>query len=345
MNAEKIRIRLLEKEGCLEAEALWREVFCEDTQRFTDYYFSDKAAKNRGLVLEGTDGIRSMLYLTPEHMAVGKNEADSAYIVGVATREKYRHRGYMSSLLKEAFRILYREEVPFVFLMPASPDIYTPFDFTYIYEKPVWEAESLNREALRVMTARDADEMAAFAQDFLKKEKSVYVFRDRAYYKEQIKELAAQEGCIFGYEEFPGGRRSLRGLCMYTNEEGRPDILEVLAGQEIEARFVKRSVGTEPVIMARIVNLKSMLSLLRSGEPLEFVLEAEDLRIPENSGRFVCRIKKDGAQITDCPKERKPDFRIGIGELTAAVFGYRKTQNDFLKKLLPLSPVWINEIV
>lgn len=345
MSAMELRLRLLEKEGCLEAEALWREVFCEDTKLFTDYYFSDKAAKNRGLVLEGADGIRSMLYLTPERMAVGENEVDAAYIVGVATKEKYRHRGYMASLLKETFRILYKEGMPFAFLMPASPAIYAPFGFAYIYEKPVWEAESLNREKLRVMTMQDADEMAAFAQDFLKKEKSVYVLRDRAYYKERIKELAAQEGCIFGYEEFPGGRRSLKGLCMYTNEGGSPDILEALAAQDAEARFVKRSARTEPVIMARILNLRSMLLLLRSETPIEFVLEAEDPQIPENRGPLICRVKKDGAQISECPKGRKPDIRIGIGELTAALFGYRETRDDFLKKIYPLSPVWINEIV
>lgn len=345
MSREKLQLRLLEKEACLEAEALWREVFCEDTEIFTDYYFSHKAAKNRGLVLEGEDGIRSMLYLTPEHMAVGEEEVDSAYIVGVATKEKYRHRGYMASLLEEVFRILYREGMPFVFLMPASPDIYAPFDFTYIYDRPVWKAESLKRERLRVMTDQDADRMAAFAQEFLEKEKDVYIFRDRAYYKEQIKELAAQEGCIFGYEEMLSGTRSLKGLCMYTNEGGIPDILEVLAGQDVEKRFVERGTKTEPLIMARIVNLKSMLSLLRSEDALEFVLEVEDLRIAENSGSFICQVQKDAAKITQCANKRKPDLKIGIGELTAVLFGYQKARNNIFKKMQFLTPVWINEIV
>ncbi|MDO4332657.1 MAG: GNAT family N-acetyltransferase [Eubacteriales bacterium] len=342
MSEELRRIRLLENKACLEAEPLWREVFWEDAKRFTDYYFSHKAEKNRGLVLEGEDGIRAMLYLTPEHMAVGENRADSVYLVGVATKEKYRHRGYMASLLKEAFRMLYQEQMPFVFLMPASPDIYAPFDFTYIYEKPVWEAESLRREKLQVLTERDADRMADFAQGFLKKEKSVYVWRDRAYYKEQIKELEAQEGCILGYA---GDGGDLEGLCMYTNEGGSPEITEVLAGREAEAAFVTRGKETEPVIMARIVNLKSMLSLLRSEEETEFVLEVTDSLIGENNGRFLCRVKKDGAQITECREVRKADLQTGIAELTAIVFGYRKPQGEVFSKIRFLAPVWINEIV
>lgn len=353
LRKENLRLHFLQGRDCLEAEGLWREVFCEDTEAFTDYYFSHKAVTNRGLVLKGADGIRSMLYLTPERMRVGGHVADSAYIVGVATRKQYRHRGYMAALLQEAFRMLYRERMPFVFLMPASPDIYTPFDFTYIYDKPVWDADSLQKEKLTVMGERDADRMAAFAQDFLEKEKQVYVCRDRAYYITQLLETKAQEGCIFGYEEPPGDNAEksaeaparLSGLCMYTCEGGVPEITEVLADRETEARFIQRRAERAPVIMARLVHVPHMLSMLKSGEPFSFVMAVEDPLIAENNGCFLCEVGTDATKVSLCGTETAADVRISVAELAAVVFGYRRAEDAFLSKLTPFSPVWINEIV
>lgn len=338
--ADGCRIRLLEKEACLEAEALWREVFCEDTEAFTDYYFSHKAQKNRGLVLEGEDGIRAMLYLTPEHMRIGNREAESAYVVGVATRKQYRHRGYMAALLSEAFRLLYGEGMPFIFLMPASPDIYTPFDFTYIYEKPCWDAESLKRERLTVLGMQDAERMADFARQFLEREKGVYVCRDRSYYITQLLELGAQNGCIYGYEE-----DGLKALCLYTCEEGSPEITEVLADPETEAQFVKRKAETEPVIMARIIHLEKLLSMMKSEKPLSFTLEVKDPLIRGNDGIFRCQIQENETKVERCSRDIVPDAKVGIAELTEIFFGVRRPEQDFLRKLPTFSPVWINEIV
>lgn len=348
------RIRLLEGRDCLDAEALWREVFDEDTERFTDYYFSQKAAGNRGLVLEGTEGIRSMLYLTPERMMTGGYEIDSAYIVGVATKKEYRHRGYMAALLKTAFGLLYGERMPFVFLMPASPDIYTPFGFTWIYDRPVWDAASLKKDRLVRMKMQDIGRMAEFAQDFLQKEKSVYVFRDSAYYRQQMEELAAQEGYILGYEESltalpvwekraDSEKNGLKGLCMYTAEAGREEILEVLADSEAESAFVSRKAKREPSIMARIIHAERMLSMMTGAGSFGFSLEISDPLIPENNGVFFCRVSESGTEVErlSCA----PDVKMDIAALASVLFGYRKPGNRIFDGIRPFSPVWINEIV
>lgn len=343
---EGISFRLLTDEACLEAEPLWREVFTEDTEAFTEYYFTEKAVRNRGLILEGAGQIRSMLYLTPECMRVMGREIPSAYIVGVATEEGCRHRGYMAYLLEKAMNMLYMEKMPFVFLMPASPDIYTPFGFTWIYDRPEWDACSLKREKLNLMQEKDADRMAAFAQEFLDREKKVYVSRDRAYYIQQIAELKAQEGCIFGYEKAERGEeRKLKGLCMYVREEGRPEILEILADAETENEFVLRHAESKPAIMARIVCAQQMLSLLRSRKTAEFVMLLTDPLLKENNGKFFCSMREDGTFVERCQEERRADLEMDITELTAVLFGYRKPENSVMREMIPLSPVWINEIV
>lgn len=354
MKRDRIRLRHLAGEACLEAEALWREVFLEDTERFTAYYFSQKAALNRGLALERDDSICSMLYLTPERMQVMGQEAESAYIVGVATRESCRHRGYMAFLLKEAMRMLFLEKMPFVFLMPASPAIYEPFGFNWIYDRPVWDAASLKREKLTVLQEKDADRMAAFASEFLRREKKVYISRDRAYYIQQMAERKAQDGCIFGYEETSRAEetesgaergRELKGICMYAQEDGQPEIVEVLASGEAERCFVRRCPQKKPAIMARILCAERMLTFWRSREPVDFVLSLTDPLLRDNNGKFFCSVKRDSAYVKRCREEERADVSMDIAELTAVVFGYRRPESNVLRKLLPCSPVWINEIV
>lgn len=339
---EGLTFSLLHNEACLEAESLWRKTFTEDSPSFTDYYFACKALKNRGLVLKGAEGVRAMLYLTPESVRLAGQSAESAYVVGVATDREYRHRGYMAFLLKKAMELLYAQQIPFVFLMPASPDIYTPFGFAWIYDRPLWDAKSLRKEKLTTMTAAQADEMAAFASGFLEREKAVYICRDRSYYIQQEKELASQNGCIYGYRE-EGNR--LAGLCMYIEEDGQPEILEVLAREEAEAQFVKRCKEKKPGIMARIIHAEKMLSFLETGDTAPFVLALKDPAIPGNNGLFLCEPKEGRTKVTRLEDDREADIRMDISQLAAVLFGYETAENAKTAGVTPLFPVWINEIV
>lgn len=49
-----------------------------------------------------------------------------------------RHRGYMRSLLLQMMEDMRKRQLPFCFLMPAAEAIYTPFQFAFIYDQPVW---------------------------------------------------------------------------------------------------------------------------------------------------------------------------------------------------------------
>lgn len=343
-------IRLLEGEECLEAEGLWRQVFAEDTAAFTDYYFSRKAARNRGLVLEGPEGIRAMLYLTPQRMCAAGRQVDSAYIVGVATRPDCGGRGYMSALLREALSLLWREGVPFAFLMPASPAIYEPFGFVWIYDRPVWDASAFDPSALRKMGPEDAGRMALFAERFLRREKEVYVRRDGAYYREKLEEARAQAGGIYGFE-LPGerGEKELAGLFYHTREEGVSELLEVLAEPGIERRFAGERLGETPAIMARAVHAGALLSLLRSEEPAEFLIRIRDPFLPGNDGLFLCRADGSGCRAQrqeegGTGEGLRADLTLTAGELTAFAFGRKDLQSAPGKPAF-LSPVWINEIV
>ncbi len=121
-------IKELDGEECLKLRGLWEEVFWEDSKEFTDYYFEEKARKNHAFCLQIGEEAVSMLYLSPYSMwiRVGDRfmEQEIYYIVGVATKEKYRHRGYMDRILKASLSFIRKKGHPFAFLMPANPNIY-----------------------------------------------------------------------------------------------------------------------------------------------------------------------------------------------------------------------------
>ncbi|SDG40616.1 Sterol carrier protein domain-containing protein [Marvinbryantia formatexigens] len=116
-----------------ESRALWEMVFPEDTQQFLDYYDTFVADHNK-IYMDFVDGQAvAMLHRNPYRICMGNLQADTSYIVAVATREEYRHQGRMKKLLLEAFADSFREGEPFVYLMPVSEKIYLPFGFRTVY--------------------------------------------------------------------------------------------------------------------------------------------------------------------------------------------------------------------
>ncbi len=142
----------LPEERKADSRSLYQAAFPEDTERFVDFYYQFKTRDNRILTLEMDGEIVSMLHRNPYRMIVNGYEARCDYIVAVATALQHRHQGYMRTLLEHALRDMASEGMPFTFLMPASEQIYAPFDFVWICpytELPVrvrkMDAEEQNR--------------------------------------------------------------------------------------------------------------------------------------------------------------------------------------------------------
>ena len=154
-----IKIDYEKKENKDELYRLWQACF-HDTKAFADYYFERIFKHNRVMTLKESDVIVSMLHLNPYRIYLDGKVVNSEYIVGVATEESHRCKGYMRLLLIMAMKELYKEKKPFVYLMPARESIYTPFDFTFIYKQPVMDIGfgSINCPAdSQVMMSRQAD--------------------------------------------------------------------------------------------------------------------------------------------------------------------------------------------
>lgn len=151
-----MELRKLEQREHAATRPLWEEVFSEDTKAFLDYYYFFKARENEIYVIEEDKEIRSMLHLNPYLLQMGETTVCGHYIVGVATQEAYRKRGYMGELLRRSMQELYKRKEPFTFLMPAAERIYTPYDFRFVYRQEQRELRK-GEKWIRQAAAREED--------------------------------------------------------------------------------------------------------------------------------------------------------------------------------------------
>lgn len=261
-----------------ETRSLWEEVFREDTEKFVDYYYSEKASDNLCFVKRERGQIVAMLHLTPYNVCVVKEdnteravqkriqqEFPGFYIVGVATKEQHRHKGCMTLLLESAFSYMKKNGILFTFLMPADPAIYEPFGFRYIYERADYEYcpdVLLERSDIQVQKAQEKDFrlLADFAMEQLGREYQFFLKREEGYYRILQKELASENGCIYLIHvegEFAGyftyARETEEFLQEVLIKEQYRCCLTAKEGAAGEALLVEKA-GRKPVIMGKYLH-------------------------------------------------------------------------------------------
>ena len=190
-------IRYLEKSEFGACRPLWQEAFPEDSREFADYYFDKKILQSSVLVKEdGTGRIVTMAHMNPYRINVGKKMWKLDYIVGVATAADSRHRGHMRDVLMRMLGDMHQDRKPFCYLMPASPDIYRPFGFRYIFDQPRYRLgpeakERLRRRELR-LDGNLCSSLAGWMNHWLSSRYQVYALRDRDYMEMLQSELDSE---------------------------------------------------------------------------------------------------------------------------------------------------------
>lgn len=233
MNNE-MKPRKLNKEEHFRTRELWEAVFPEDTPDFLDYYYSVKTTDNEIYVIEDEKQIVSMLHLNPYQMRIGDEIYKTHYIVAVATDEKYRGRGFMTTLLNHALQIMGDREEPFTFLMPAAEAIYRPFGFEFVYRQGRSRVKGMDARdtGLCVMSAKeeDCEEIAEFANSFLSKY-DVVTWRTEDYYRMILAEQRSENGGILVAKR----NGKMVGVLCYA-KENQYEIREPLFYKEEELR-------------------------------------------------------------------------------------------------------------
>jgi predicted acetyltransferase len=239
----------LPREQNILTKPLYEEVFPEDKGAFSDYYYQEVATGSTIYAArQAPEDICSMVHLNPTRLLWSGEQITVPYIVAVATRKEFRHRGLMRSLLDMIFGDLEAEGVPFAFLMPVNEAIYKPFGFERTWSWQ-WEEDVLcgktegDRNYAEAASLSDG-EMASFADRAnraLSRRFELFTERSLSYYRRLEKEQRASGG-------------ELRILM----ENGRP------------AAAVQTAREAYPPMMCRIMNREAYERHLRSASDTPF---------------------------------------------------------------------------
>ena len=377
-----MQLRKLEQKEHGSTRKLWEAVFQEDTKAFLDYYYFIKTKENEIYVVEEDGEIRSMLHLNPYMIQVGDKQFLSNYIIAVATEESYRGRGYMGSLLRESMQEMYRQKMPFTFLMPAAEAIYTPYDFRFVYRQAQAKLSGIREETeIEDSDAAifDAEEMASFFNENFAWRYQVFACRDAAYYQTRVFEQQSENGGIRLIRK--DGR--MIGMFFYAKEEGY-EILEPLFLPEYQEEFLqavfrltgssepvkvlacipefeKKAVSWEkkPMIMIRILHLETLLNAItvKEGENICCSFAVLDPILTKNSR--IWRLENEESGTIRARETEDSQGVLTIGALTEFLFGYRSLEElkeepevflteeleKELQKIQPLNRIFLNEIV
>lgn len=259
--------RKLLREEHIKTKQMWRDIFADESESFLNYYYSEKIKDNEIYVIEDGDKIISMIHLNPYEMRVGTEYYKLHYIVGVATDPAYRKKGLMAKLLRYVMNIMAERGEPFTYLMPVAKEIYEPFGFEFIYTKAMEEITGAeqkdNPPKVMKATERDCQEIAEFANDFLK-EYDVVAVRSEAYYKRMLLEFGSENGGILmakrdekivGIFHYAKGEQYEINEYLFSNVEDFKHCVFCLTGNELETVFCKVD-GEEqikPSIMAKVL--------------------------------------------------------------------------------------------
>lgn len=304
-----MNVRKLEKWEHENTRALYELVFSEDEQAFVDYYYKTRAEENQIYGAEDEAGIHGMLHLNPCRALWNGEELVLWYVVAVATEPAYRHKGLMRRLLTQALKDLGQQGAPFVFLMPASEAIYTPFGFRRAWPWQ-WEEDvildPLPKERILCLEGREtmpeswrrADRELLEDQELLERlsEKvnqglasqfQLFSKRSPDYYRRLAQE---QEACGGGLEIF-GGEQISAVKPGETEERGRreKDALPLCARCKAKESF--------PPMMARITDLEAFTARVRTKERVTRIWRVTDELLPQNQGLFEFTFTPGGGRL------------------------------------------------
>ncbi|MFI3177052.1 MAG: GNAT family N-acetyltransferase [Eubacteriales bacterium] len=315
-----------------QTKALYEEVFPEDSKEFVDYYYHDKVVDSLAYVKKVNGTIEAMIHMNPFWCYWNTDIVTREkiyYLVAVATRTEARHRGYMNGLLHRVVRESYEQQIPFLALMPANPQIYEPYDFTYITRRASYSPCDHIICQENCIRSNELHELVVLSNSILSERYTCYVERDVAYYERLLLELESQQGSLYWLVK--EGERI--GYCFYESAEGSVQefgLLPEFSMEEtvLEEFIIEEQVG-KPHMMGRIIALDKMgdWCCLREEvieESIAVVLFIQDGMIKENHGLFRWVIHREGSRFEPLQEVDQDQmiWTITIAQLTSILFGY-----------------------
>lgn len=339
----------LKQEVKIQSRKLWEEAFPEDSPSFVDFYYKYRTIENQILVKEEGGQIESMAQLNPYQMKVRDQIWNIDYIVGVATREDSRHRGYMREILNRILKDMQQDDKAFCFLMPADRRIYEPFQFTYISKQP--QKKIRQDSGLRRIGFQDsgvtAGELAGWMNCWLDSRYEMFCIRDEVYLNRFLKEIESELGEL----ELLYFHDDLVGIESVWGVEKR-EVRQLLC----QERFLEETGPEKPAVMGRIVNLRKFVTIISLAdhcpkEQLRVLIEVSDPILQENHGCFWWNLDHSGSSIERAVNSNQESlekpYKVSIEGLTEWLFGYKLLAKgpDWCQWIRGIDGIYIDEIV
>lgn len=321
---------------------LWRECF-EDPLNYEKFYFD--IVYSRNCVYMFSD--KGMLHLNPYLCCVKGREYTLPYIVGVATDKKYRRQGVMRKLIQTTISDLYKEKVPFTYLMPADELYYLPFDFVPVTEPKEYElsthleyySEHLHymtySEVLQLPTQEQKDIFATI-NDWLENRYDVYTIHNEEYFKLLYEEKSCQNGDVIFCFQNQGNVDEFCGMFAYALNHNMCCVEQIIMNSyqnniSFLSQYFKQyeiiKVSEQYPYMMRIVHLDSFLELF-SEQVLFFLQEKKGFQIidpilKENNQNY----KIEDGKIIICTKEDVPKEKCMLLTISQLIEGVINNTN------------------
>ena len=349
---------------------LWKYSFNTDSQSFIDHYFSNIYSPENTLLAMESNKITTSLQLNPYSFLFMDRIIETKYIVGISSFPASRGSGSVKKLFNNIFQNLYKEKMPFIFLMGADYGLYTPFGFTNILDKYIISGKTKQlyqktekkhsfREITKDSNKNEIESITLFLKKNLSHNYSYYIVRNKNNFKNNLKEILTENGFAYyllkdneisGYffYYFEKDKIVIKEM-FYNDTDTLKEILKFIYNHntqfpdfEIRDDFLKttnsflqnpREIESKvlPFLMARIINLKEFLSLCN----LEKLIN-EELKILITDklieeNNLLGKIKDNKMIFHENYDELDYHVSLDISLLLSLCFGYMNTKEGLLQ--------------
>lgn len=323
-------IRYLKQEEKRNTRRMYEAVFSEDSKAFADYYYEWKIRDNRIAVMESEEKeMEVMIHLNPYQLFCNGKTVASEYIVAVATRPDCRKQGKMYQVMEQVLKDQQKRHVPFTFLLPADPAYYESQGFVFFppeRRRRQQTDEKANIQDIEAVEAQRKDTaiMAQAANEILKEQYGLFVYRDVEYYQRLLEEVSSEKGAALLLKK----QEQVIGLLIYGMEEGQAEIKELVLAEEWKAQSVQICnqvfgvhgwTENDMHMMVRITDLQALTGMLKCREEICWKVRIHDEMVTANAGCWeICKNPEGGSvcAITESETEQELDIR----EVTRYIF-------------------------
>lgn len=215
---------------------LWRYSFNNDSDSFINHYFANiYSPENTYLALE-ENKITTSLQLNPYLFNYNARIIKTKYIVGISSFPENRGSGSVRILFEEIFAELYKDNMPFVFLMGADYGLYTPFGFINILDKYILTGKTKKlfqktrnlyefKELSKFSTTEELALLTNFYEENISKNYSYYIIRNSENFRNNLSELLSDKG--YGYYLINSNTKEISGYLFYYFDQQKIVVKEM----------------------------------------------------------------------------------------------------------------------